>query len=368
MHLESIGLHNFKNYESLNVAFSPEINCFVGKNGSGKTNLLDAIYYLCITRSAFNPQDNQCTLHGEDFFSLKGKMNLGERTSTIVCGMQLGKKKLIKLDDKPYKKASEHLGRFPVVLIAPNDTDIIRNGSEDRRKFFDAIIAQTSQVYLNQLIDYNHILKQRNGLLKQFADRDYFDAALLQQYTDQLIDLGGKIYAQRKSFINAFKPLVEHHYAQLSEESEPIDLLYESDFDQDIAALFKQNIKKDIILKRTNVGIHKDDYPFIMEGELIKKFGSQGQQKSYLIALKLANFDYINTETGSKPLLLLDDIFDKLDDFRITKLMEMVASDAFGQIFVTDARPERSHKIFDTIGHEVKFFEVEGGRIEATNP
>jgi DNA replication and repair protein RecF len=363
MHLESISLHNFKNYESLIATFSPDINCFVGKNGSGKTNLLDAIYYLCITRSAFNPLDNQCALHGEDYFSLKGKINLGDRISTIICGMQTGKKKLIKLDDKPYKKASEHLGKFPVVLIAPNDTDVIRNGSEDRRKFFDAIIAQTSQAYLNQLVDYNHVLKQRNSLLKQFAERNYFDAPLLQQYTDQLIDLGGKIYTHRKTFLTTFKPIVQHHYSQLSENSEPMDLLYESDFEGDVEAIYKQNIKKDIILKRTSIGIHKDDYHFMMNDELIKKFGSQGQQKSYLIALKLANFDYIFSETGSKPLLPLDDIFDKLDDFRITKLMGMVASDAFGQIFVTDARPERSHKVFDTIGHEVKFFEIDGGRI-----
>ena len=365
MHLESIGLNNFKNYESLKIDFSKEINCLVGKNGSGKTNLLDAIYYLCITKSAFNPQDNQCAFHGQDYFSLRGKIILSDRTHTLVCGLQLGKKKLIKLDEKPYKKASEHIGKFPVVLIAPNDTDVIRNGSEDRRRFFDGIISQTSQSYLNDLIQYNHVLKQRNSLLKQFADRDFFDAALLQQYTDQLIEIGQRIYEVRKGFTQAFRPLVQKHYALLSEESEQVDLQYESDFGQDIAALFKQSQKKDLILKRTNVGIHKDEFLFEMEGELIKKFGSQGQQKSYLIALKLAHFDYIFTETEIKPMLLLDDIFDKLDDFRITKLMEMVASDAFGQIFVTDARPERSQKIFEAIGHEVKFFEVEGGEIEA---
>tara|TARA_R110000796_G_scaffold96719_1_gene203078 strand:+ start:514047 stop:515147 length:1101 start_codon:yes stop_codon:yes gene_type:complete len=365
MHLESIGLNNFKNYESLKIDFSKEINCLVGKNGSGKTNLLDAIYYLCITKSAFNPQDNQCAFHGQDYFSLRGKIILSDRTHTLVCGLQLGKKKLIKLDEKPYKKASEHIGKFPVVLIAPNDTDVIRNGSEDRRRFFDGIISQTSQSYLNDLIQYNHVLKQRNSLLKQFADRDFFDGALLQQYTDQLIEIGQRIYQVRKNFTQAFRPLVQKHYALLSEESEQVALQYESDFAQDIAALFKQNQKKDLILKRTNVGIHKDEFLFEMEGELIKKFGSQGQQKSYLIALKLAHFDYIFTETEIKPMLLLDDIFDKLDDFRITKLMEMVASDAFGQIFVTDARPERSQKIFEAIGHEVKFFEVEGGEIEA---
>ncbi len=364
MHLENISLNNFKNYESAKVQLSREINCFVGKNGSGKTNLLDAIYYLSITKSAFTSQDVQCMKHDETYFSIRGEYEVEEKKRTAICGLQTGKKKLVKLDDKPYRKASEHIGKLPLVLIAPNDTDVIRGGSEDRRKFFDAIIAQTDQKYLQNLIKYNHTMKQRNSLLKQFLERDYFDITLLKQYDKQLIVLGRLIYEARKIFITRFQPLVAQHYQQLSEKSETVALEYTSHFDEDVDTLFEDNLAKDRILKRTSIGIHKDEYPFMMDDRHIRKFGSQGQQKSYLIALKLANFDYLLQEKKVKPLLLLDDIFDKLDDFRITKLMEMVASDAFGQIFVTDARPERTFGIFENIEHEVKIFSVEKGEVK----
>lgn len=359
MHLESIRLSNFKNYSAVNLEFSREINCFLGKNGSGKTNLLDAIFYLSFTKSSLQSQDLQCILHNEPFFSIKGSFNLEEKERTVLCGLQIGKKKFVKLDDKPYKKASEHVGKFPIVLIAPNDTDVIRGSSEDRRKFFDAIISQVNAPYLQNLIQYNHALRQRNSLLKQFAERDYFDADLLQPFDEQLISLGGEIYEVRKAFLSSFRKLVKSHYQNLSEASEEVDLQYESHFAEDIRLKFAENQKKDLILKRTNVGIHKDDFPFLMGGLPIRKFGSQGQQKSYLIALKLANFDYLFDKKGVKPLLLLDDIFDKLDDFRIAKLIEMVASEKFGQIFVTDARPERTLSMFEKINQDVKMFHIE---------
>ncbi len=365
MHLENLRINHFKNYKQADVQFSEQVNCFVGKNGSGKTNLLDAIYYLSITKSAFTPQDNQCFQHDQSVFSVKGEFLLEDKKRQVLCGMQLGKKKLVKLDDKPYRKASEHIGKFPVVLIAPNDTDVIRGSSEDRRKFFDAIISQTDQTYLQNLITYNHVLKQRNSLLKQFAEKEYVDKDLLQQYDDQVIELGTKVYKVRKQFIKRFQPLVSTHYANLSEKSEKVNLEYESHFDLDVKQLIQESRQKDLILKRTSIGVHKDEFHFLMDKRLIRKFGSQGQQKSYLIALKLAQFDFIEKEKGIKPLLLLDDVFDKLDDFRITKLMEMVASDAFGQIFVTDARPERTLSIFEDIDHEVKFFEVKDGNLKA---
>ncbi len=364
MHLESLRLSNFKNYPSAQLEFSSEINCFLGKNGSGKTNLLDAIFYLSFTKSASQSQDQQCIFHDESFFSIKGNFDLEEKSRTVICGLQMGKKKFVKLDDKPYKRASEHVGKFPIVLIAPNDTDVIRGTSEDRRKFFDAIISQVDGHYLQNLIQYNHALKLRNSLLKQFADRDSFDADQLQPYTEKLIELGTEIFGVRKTFLDNFQALVNAHYANLSEESERIDLQYESHFFEDIRTKFAENLKKDLILKRTNVGIHKDDFPFLMDEKPIRKFGSQGQQKSYLIALKLANFDYLYQEKGIKPLLLLDDIFDKLDDFRITKLVEMVASETFGQIFVTDARPERTMSIFEEINQNVKLFSIELGEVD----
>lgn len=364
MHLDSIRLVQYKNYKKAQVSFSPQVNCFLGDNGSGKTNLLDAIFYLAFTKSADQAQDLQCILHEEDFFSIKGDFQVDSKKRVVLCAYQAGKKKQIKLDDKPYRKASEHIGKLPTVLIAPNDTDVIRGTSEDRRKFFDAIISQVDQGYLNNLIAYNHVLKQRNSLLKKFAEQDRFDADLLEPFTKQLIDLGSKVYQVRKSFIDAFKPLLVDHYSVLSGKKEVIEIEYESDFARDIQQEFAESERKDRILKRTNKGSHKDEFLFLMDGKPVKKFGSQGQQKSYLIALKLANFDFLKSQLGVKPILLLDDIFDKLDDQRIEKLMQMVASDAFGQIFVTDARPERSISIFEKIDQQHKYFTVSQGVVE----
>ena len=364
MHLQTIRLTNFKNYKSAQLDFSAQINCFLGNNGSGKTNLLDAIYYLSLTKSSTSSQDQHCILHNEPLFALKGEFSKDEKIREVICGLQLGKKKLVKLDQKPYRKPSEHVGKFPVVLIAPNDTDVIRGASDLRRKFFDAIIAQVDQHYLQTLIQYNHLIKQRNSLLKQFAETGQTDLELLEPFNQQLIDLGTQIFQKRENFIKEYRALVTRHYQNLTNSAEVIELNYESHFQEDVEELLKQNLQKDIILKRSNIGIHKDEFHFVMNGEAIKKFGSQGQQKSYLIALKLAHFDFTEQQTGMKPLLLLDDIFDKLDDLRISKLMEMVASDAFGQIFITDARPERTIGLLADDSHEVELFEVDNGQVK----
>jgi len=364
MHLQTIRLTNFKNYESAQLDFSAQINCFLGNNGSGKTNLLDAIYYLSLTKSSTSSQDAQCILHNQPLFAIKGEFLKNNKKREVICGLQIGKKKLVKLDQKPYKKASEHVGKFPVVLIAPNDTDVIRGASDQRRKFFDAIISQVDQHYLQTLIQYNHLIKQRNSLLKRFAESGKSDLELLESFNRQLLDLGNQIFEKRNAFIHEFKELVTRHYQNLTNSAEVIELNYQSHFQQNAEVLLSENLQKDIILKRSNVGIHKDDFHFVMNGEPIRKFGSQGQQKSYLIALKLAHFEFTERESGMKPVLLLDDIFDKLDDLRINKLMEMVASDAFGQIFITDARPERTMDLLANDSHEVALFEVQAGQVE----
>lgn len=364
MHLQTIRLTNFKNYESAQLDFSAQINCFLGNNGSGKTNLLDAIYYLSLTKSSTSSQDAQCILHNQPLFAIKGEFLKDDKKREVICGLQIGKKKLVKLDQKPYKKASEHVGKFPVVLIAPNDTDVIRGASDQRRKFFDAIISQVDQHYLQTLIQYNHLIKQRNSLLKRFAESGKSDLELLEPFNRQLLDLGNQIFEKRNAFIHEFKELVTRHYQNLTNSAEVIELNYQSHFQQNAEVLLSENLQKDIILKRSNVGIHKDDFHFVMNGEPIRKFGSQGQQKSYLIALKLAHFEFTERESGMKPVLLLDDIFDKLDDLRINKLMEMVASDAFGQIFITDARPERTMDLLANDSHEVALFEVQAGQVE----
>jgi DNA replication and repair protein RecF len=391
MHLESLELLNFKNYEEIKLQFSPEINCLVGSNGSGKTNMLDAIHYLSLTKSAFNAIDSQNIRHEADFMVIRGtfrssdserhnpqKEKLGNSESeshetakkikpeTIQCSLQQGQRKILKHNKKVYDKISEHIGRYPVVLITPNDTDVIREGSETRRKFFDSILSQIDQQYLQELLQYNHNLKQRNSLLKQFSERNSFDKDLLEPYNQHLLRLGQTLLQARKKFLQEYMPSFLSHYQNLSEGKEEVSIRFESNLDVDKPAetLFK-SLRRDLMLQRSNIGIHKDDYIFEIEGHPLKKFGSQGQQKSFVIALKLAQFDLIRHHKGFKPILLLDDIFDKLDDQRIAKLMELVSGHTFGQLFVTDARPERTERIFEQLTNtEVMIFKIAGGQAE----
>lgn len=381
MHLESLELLNFKNYEEIKLQFSPEINCLVGSNGSGKTNMLDAIHYLSLTKSAFNAIDSQNIRHEADFMAIRGTFRSGDsgseepertdsakkiKTETIQCSLQQGQRKILKHNKKVYDKISEHIGRYPVVLITPNDTDVIREGSETRRKFFDSILSQLDQQYLQDLLQYNHNLKQRNSLLKQFADRNSFDKDLLEPYNQHLLRLGQSILEARKNFLQEYLPYFLSHYLNLTEGKEAVSIRYESNLDVDNPAeALQKSLRRDLILQRSNIGIHKDDYIFEIEGHALKKFGSQGQQKSFVIALKLAQFDLIRQHKGFKPILLLDDIFDKLDDHRIAKLMELVSGHTFGQLFVTDARPERTERIFEQLTNtEVMIFKIAGGQAE----
>lgn len=364
MHLHKLHLVNFKNYSLAELDFSAGINCFVGDNGSGKTNLLDAIHYLSLSKSAFNSVDQQNIRHGEVFFGINGKFIKHEETTKVQCSLKTGEKKSLKLDGKPYEKISEHIGAFPCILIAPNDTDVIREGSEERRRFFDSLLSQVDKVYLDELLRYNRALKHRNALLKLFAEQHIRDPDRLEPFTVQLIQSGKLIYQKRRALIEAFEPIFQRHYQFLTESSEIVSLRYTSELsDEDYEKQFQEQVSKDIAYHRTTMGTHTDDFVFKIEGRALKKFGSQGQQKSYLIALKLAQFELITSWIGIKPLLLLDDIFDKLDDKRINKLMEMVASDTFGQLFVTDARPERTLTIFANLPTEITIFKVNKGEI-----
>ncbi|MDH5475497.1 MAG: DNA replication and repair protein RecF [Cyclobacteriaceae bacterium] len=365
MHLKKVSLFNFKNHSSTDLGFSEGINCFVGINGSGKTNLLDAIHYLALTKSALNTVDSQSISHGEDFFSIKGSIVNGDSESEVLCSFQAKQKKVFKVNKKEYGKLSEHIGKFPVVLIAPNDTDIIRDSSEIRRKFFDSILAQLDNHYLQLLIRYTHFLKQRNALLKQFAQNNNYDKDLLSPYSIELITLSKSIAIHRKKLVTNYLPIFKEHYRKLSEGRETVNIEYISkallpNFEE----LFSSTIEKDLITQRTNIGIHKDEYDFHIDNNQLKKFGSQGQQKSFLVALKLTQFDIIKNEKNFKPILLLDDIFDKLDDLRIKKLIEMVANNNFGQLFITDARPERSKELLSSIEKDILFFEVVNGEVK----
>ncbi len=358
MWLENISLLQFKNYKTLDLTFSSPITAIVGPNGSGKTNLLDAIYYLSLTKSAFNHIDTQNIEHHHDFFLIKGKLTIQQKNYLVQCAMQQGQKKQVKVNKQAYEKLSEHIGRFPVVLIAPDDTALIKEGSEPRRKFFDSIIAQFDADYLLALMQYNHQLKQRNSLLKQLNEGKG-DHNLLEVYDRQLLRLSAKIASEREAFIIAYVPVFEYFYRYISDGNEAVAIKYSSDTLKDtFEAEFKANRQKDIYLQRTQQGIHRDDYRFKIGGYPIKKFGSQGQQKSFLIALKLAHFEVVKEKKGFKPLLLLDDIFDKLDEQRIQKMMDLVASDRFGQIFLTDARPERTERILAPLKNKLELIDI----------
>ena len=360
MWLEKLHLTYFKSYEEKALTFGEHVNCLVGENGSGKTNLLDAIYFLTLTKSAFHNQDALGIRHGFDFFVIDGVFADKARHTQITCSFQRGQRKVFMSDKKNYERLSDHIGLFPLVLIAPDDTDVIREGSEERRRFFDGVLAQATEGYLEDFLQYNKILNNRNGLLKLFAERNYLDEDLLETYNEPLIILSQRIYNHRSRFMERFLPLFHKYYAFLSSGKEQVDVIYESEVSSpDFAAEFRRNRSRDLHAQRTGKGVHKDEYIFEIDEVTLKKFGSQGQQKSFLIALKLAQFELLKEEKGKTPILLLDDIFDKLDDRRIQKLIELVDTGFLGQVFITDARPERSQKILENVQADVRFFEIE---------
>jgi DNA replication and repair protein RecF len=364
MHLENLYLANFRNYCEAKIDFSKEINALVGDNGSGKTNLLDAIHFLSMTRSAFNSVDQQSIRHDELFYSIIGHFVKNGNKSVVNNTLTQGKRKKILIDNNPIIKATEIIGLFPTVLIAPSDHALIMEGSETRRRFIDSIISQLNASYLMDLLEYNQALKQRNSLLKQFSESGATDHDLLEPYDRLILMLGKRICTIRTSFCENYIGRIEKHYQFLADGKELVGLKYESEFlDPNHAALFHKSLQKDIVLQRTNVGIHRDDFVFEMDGYMLKKFGSQGQQKSFLIALKLAQFDVIHENKGFKPILLMDDIFDKLDDHRIRKLTEMIEHHEFGQVFMTDARPERTFHFLEKLNIGWKAISVNNGTL-----
>lgn len=365
MYLERLHITNFKNYTEANPVFSPKLNCFTGDNGTGKTNLLDAIHYLSYCKSYFNPIDTQNIRHGESFFSIHGHfLRNGDTPDKVSCIQKSGERKLFKLNDKAYDRLSDHIGAFPLVMISPYDRDLINEGSEIRRKLIDSVIAQFDKVYLDDLINYNKALQQRNSLLKQFFEKNFFDAGMLEIWDEQLSRLGLEIYQKRKAFIERFIPIFQKYFEFISEGKESVSIAYESHLhDADPAGLLKSSLEKDRILKYTTAGVHKDDLRFSIFDYPVKKFGSQGQQKSFVIAIKLAQFDYTREEKGYKPILLFDDVFDKLDDHRVQQLISLVSENSFGQVFITDTQRQRIEKIFEKVDIDHRIFKVFGGEL-----
>ena len=359
MFLKRISVLNYKNFSEVTFELDSKINCFVGKNGIGKTNILDAVYHLANGKSYFNPLAVQNIKHDEDFFVVDGEFEKNGRQEHILCSLKKGQKKIMKRNGKIYEKFSDHIGFIPLVIISPADRDLIVEGSETRRKFIDSVISQLDSGYLQQLIQYQKIINQRNALLKYFALNHVFENDTLTIYNEQLNALGQAIFEKRKQFLNDFIPIFNTYHQEITNSAETVQLVYQSDlFENDTLTLLEQNLSKDRALQYTSVGVHKDDLSFEIDHHPIKKFGSQGQQKSFLIALKLAQFDFVKKQSGEKPILLFDDIFDKLDEFRVSKIIEMVNNDEFGQLFISDTHPERTENIVKTTHQSYKIFNL----------
>lgn len=357
MFLKRISVLNYKNFSDVTFEFDHKINCFVGKNGIGKTNILDSIYHLANGKSYFNPLAVQNIKHGEEFFVIDGEFEINSRMEQIVCSLKKGQKKTLKRNSKPYEKFSDHIGFIPLVIISPADRDLIVEGSETRRKFIDSVISQLDNSYLQKLIQYQKVIIQRNALLKYFALNHVFEKDTLSIYNEQLISFGQTIFEKRKTFLTDFTPIFNKYHQEITNSAETVQLVYQSDlFEKDTFTLLEENLNKDRALQYTSVGVHKDDLSFEIDHYPIKKFGSQGQQKSFLIALKLAQFDFVKKRSGEKPILLFDDIFDKLDEFRVSKIIEMVNNEEFGQLFISDTHPERTENIVKTTHQSYKIF------------
>ena len=365
MFLTHLALINFKNYGSAELNFDRlKFVCFAGPNGAGKTNLLDAVHYLSLGKSYFNPVDRQNVKHEETFFNIKGEFDTGGRTHQVFCSFVQGKKKVIKKNQVKYNKISEHIGQFPNVVITPYDVRLINEGSEERRKFLDSIIAQMDKQYLADISHYQKTLNQRNARLKEIAESGNPDKSLLEVYDSILCPLARAVHERRRAFIDSFNPLFNRYYAWISDEQEEVALRYNSQLnDTAPEKLLKAHFQKDAAFRRTTCGTHRDDLDFTIFGRNLKRFGSQGQQKSYLIALKLAQFEIMKQAKGFPPLLLLDDIYDRLDDNRVSRLMKLVTGEGFSQVFITDTSGERIRKVLEPFSENVGIFEVKGGEV-----
>tara|TARA_R110002072_G_scaffold81680_3_gene186819 strand:- start:8347 stop:9426 length:1080 start_codon:yes stop_codon:yes gene_type:complete len=359
MHLTTLSLLNYKNFEAINFDLDHKINCFVGYNGVGKTNVLDAIYHLSFGKSYFNPITTQNINHNADFFVVDGTYLKESKTERVIVSAKRGQKKIIKRNGKEYEKFADHVGFLPLVIISPADRDLITEGSDTRRKFIDGVISQGDQKYLTTLIAYNKVLAQRNALLKYFAANNTRNIDTIEIYNAQLNELGTTIYHKRKAFIDTFIPIFNQRHQSITQDKESVNLVYSSQLEtENLLTLLEQNYTKDRALQYTSVGIHKDDLSFEIDGHPIKKFGSQGQQKSYLIALKLAQFDFLKAQSNVNPILLLDDIFDKLDESRVEQIITLVERENFGQLFISDTHPERTEAIVKKVHQTYKMFRL----------
>ncbi len=359
MYLKKLKLLNFKNYVDCDFDFSKKINCFTGLNGAGKTNILDAIYYLSFTKSFFYSSDSRNIRYSNDFFVIHGEFNRSDKQEKINCSFNRKKKKKFKRNGKSYERFSEHIGLLPTVMISPIDNRLITGGSEDRRKYINSVISQYDSNYLKLLIRYNRIIGQRNKLLKDFVKRNYFDNDNLDVYDEMLINYGTVIHKKRLDFINKLLPIFSEFYQFISQNKETVKLEYHSQLNEkELHIILKQNREKDRVLQYTSGGIHRDDIKMKINGYSLKNSGSQGQQKTFLISLKFAQFEFIKAVSKLKPILLLDDIFDKFDMERVGQIIKLTVDNKFGQIFITDTNKIRIKNILNKANIDFKLFEI----------
>jgi DNA replication and repair protein RecF len=365
MYLKKLTLTNFKNYELDDLEFSPSINCFTGNNGVGKTNILDAIHYLSLTKSFFNNIDSISIRHGEDYFIIQGTFIRNDEEDQIYCAFQRSRHKVLKRNSKEYPKLSDHVGRYPVVMISPADSALIVEGSEERRKFMNKIISQYNPEYLESVLMYGKALQQRNKVLKDFRARGRADADMISIFDAQLVKYGTYVYEERARLVDELIPVFQEYYSLISSGREMVKLKYRSQLsDGNFEDLLQRSLERDMILEYTTVGIHKDDLVLEMNDFPVRSLGSQGQQKSYLVALKLAKFDYIKSKAGFSPILLLDDIFDKFDAERVEQIIRIVGRERFGQIFITDTHQDRLQEILTSHNTDFKLFRIAGNKAE----
>lgn len=366
MQLLSLKAEYFKNYEAVSLQFCGGINCFAGPNGAGKTNLLDAIYVLCNGKSYFNLTDQQLIKAGEMYFSVRGNfLRLGEEED-ILCALMRGKKKGIKRNDIAYEKLVHHYGEFPAVIVAPDDIELIMGGSEERRRWLDSTLSLLDRDYLLSLMRYEKVLQQRNAELKNLNQQESPQKSLLEVYDAMLVPLAEEIYRKRKAFMQDFLPFFDQIHKYISQENEVVQLVYESDLHQQtLAELLDKNFRREVYLQRTGSGTHKDDLVFLLNDTPLKKFGSQGQQKTFLLSLKMAQYQYVAERKGFPPLLLLDDVCERLDEQRLQTLFTLIQQPGFGQVFVTDSSLTRLQNFLGAGNQNVRYFVVDKGKATA---
>lgn len=369
MVIDRISMTQFRNYESRTFEFHPKMNVIVGLNGVGKTNILDAIYYLCLGKSYFSSLDKMVIMQDADFFRLEGIFKKGYDQDKVVIKSKSGSRKEIAISGKVLSKISEHIGRFLCVIISPDDVQMMLDGSEVRRNFVNNTIIQTDGTYLEDLMLYGALLKRRNALLKTFADKNSFDKILLESVTAPMYEPAQRIFERREKFVHQMNPIFAETYGEISGHKETCSIIYHSQMQKaSLRELVMKSLDKDKILARSTQGIHKDDLIFTMNGEPLKYFASQGQLKSFILALKITQYKLLEANSGQKPILLLDDIFDKLDKNRVLQLLNMLMDKNFGQVFITDTDSERISSILNTIGYDYQLLTIASNSVENNNP